>query len=164
MYRENFMRVIILRHGISEETHPQGDNYRRLTPEGRVKLERVAEFLSKRIRPDMVLTSPFVRAVQTAEVFCKALEYRNSIAESHSLEPACSPDSIIEEISVLDEGEVLLVGHDPHLSSLIERMVCSGNLNFNMKKAAVVRIDFDHAVRAGEGELKWAVAPGIIGA
>ena len=164
MYEENFMRVIILRHGISEEAHPQGDYYRRLTPEGRVKLERVAAFLNKRIRPDLVLTSPLVRAVQTAELFSKALEYRNTIAESRNLEPGSSPDSIIEEISALDDGEVLLIGHDPQLSSLVERMVSSGNLNFSMKKAAVARIDFDHAVRAGEGELKWAVAPGIIGA
>ncbi len=157
------MRVIILRHGISEETHPQGDYYRRLTSEGRVKIEKVAKFLKKRIRPDMVLTSPLVRAVQTAEVFCKALDYRNSIAQSHSLEPGCSPDAIIEKISILDDGEVFLVGHDPHLSFLVERMVSSGNLNFSMKKASVVRIDFGYDVRAGEGELKWVVTPGLIG-
>ena len=70
------MRIWLLRHAIAEERsleHPEMDEFRRLTVEGRKKLRRLLKVLTARLpRPERVLSSPYVRAAQTAEIAAKA--------------------------------------------------------------------------------------------
>jgi len=67
------MELILLRHGKAEDRHPEGDRFRALVEKGYVQARRGGELLKAANGvPDIVLTSPLVRARQTAEAFCEA--------------------------------------------------------------------------------------------
>ena len=86
-----------------------------------------------------IVTSPYIRARQTAEAAAKALGIpARSLRESDALQPERDPEEILLEV-VESEGDVLLVGHQPHLGALLGRLVAAG-AEISMKKASVARV------------------------
>ena len=133
------MDLWLLRHAAAEDRAKSGgDADRALTPEGLARAEAVARGLAK-LEPGIarIVSSPYVRARQTAEAAAKALGIRK-IFESRALEPERDPEDILEEVGE-SSGGVLLVGHQPHLGALLGRLV-AGEADMPMKKAAIARI------------------------
>ena len=158
------MQIYLLRHGIADDGKPgRPDSERALTAEGRDRLRRVL----KRARtadcvPSLILTSPYRRAMETAEVAADVLGYRGETVKTRALVPEASPHDTWEEIRVhKDESAILLASHEPLMSSLAAYLLRSPALQVDMKKAALVRIDCERFAAEPHGVLRWMLTPGV---
>jgi phosphohistidine phosphatase len=161
------MQIYLLRHGIAEESRSGlRDPDRALTPEGGEKLRRVLlRARAAGVEPTAILSSPYRRAVQTAQVAADVLDYKGKIVETRALTPEASPGEAWEEIrDRRDEPAVLLASHEPLMSSLAAFLLDSPTLVVDMKKAALVRIDCDRIGPSPSGVLKWMLTPAVAGA
>lgn len=169
------MEAYLIRHGIAADTSPDGsDHARALTPEGIADLRAEAAALQRlKVRFDLVLTSPLVRARQTAEVLASELAGKPRIKILAALSTAGSPDAVTAELRNLglpklnpELHRVALVGHEPGMGELAASWLGAGAaIPFNaipFKKGAICRIDFQHSVAAAAGELRWFLTPKML--
>jgi phosphohistidine phosphatase len=160
------MQIYLLRHGIAEEQRPgHPDAERALTSEGRDKLRRVL----KRARaagagPSLILSSPYRRAIETADVAVEVLGYAGKVVRTRALTPDASPFDVWEELRThKDEPAILLASHEPLMSSLAAFLMDSPSMHVDMKKAALVRVDCDRFGPEPRGILKWMLTPAVAG-
>ena len=134
-----------MRHAAAEERASSGrDADRTLTEDGHRRAREVARGLAE-IEPgiQLILTSPYARARQTAEPVARALRLAGRVRETQALEPASDPEEILDEVRSEKVEGVLLVGHEPHLGSLLGRLVAGHpGLEIPMRKAAVARLSW----------------------
>jgi phosphohistidine phosphatase len=164
------MELYLFRHGIAEDGDPGSpDSARELTDDGREKAAAVVKMARKTgVRPSLILTSPYVRARQTAQIAADELAFEGDILNIDSLVPHSSPEKVWQSIrDHADETAILLAGHEPLLSQLVAWLLNAPSLRVEMKKAALVRIDVE-APRAGRvgpphGVLRWMMIPKMTG-
>jgi phosphohistidine phosphatase len=152
------MEIYLLRHGIAEDRAPSGrDEDRRLTDEGRQKLRRVLERAhSAGVNPAVILSSPYKRAIETAETAARELGYERKILRVEALTPDSSPSRIWNEIREhRDEASVLLAGHEPVFSATVAWMLGSTYAMVEFKKGGLIRIDVDSFGTEPRGILQW---------
>jgi phosphohistidine phosphatase len=158
------MEIYVLRHGIAEDAGPgQADSQRALTAEGRDKLRRVLQRAAAAdAAPSQILSSPYRRAVETADVVVEVLGYKGKVVKTRALVPEASPQDAWEEIR-LHKGEpaILLSSHEPLTGSLVGFLLNCPALEVEMKKAALVRVDCDHFGPEPRGVLKWMITPAV---
>jgi phosphohistidine phosphatase len=150
------MELYFLRHGIAEDNAPDGTDFgRRLTPEGIAKLENSRAGLKRlELRLDALLTSPLVRAYQTAEIVGRLLDIGHVVAEE--LAPGCDVERLLGLLASLPNAQrVMVVGHEPDFSELIG--VLTGGSRVVVKKGGLARIDLPAG--AHHGELVWLLPP-----
>ena len=160
------MNLYILRHGIAVEPGTPGymkDADRPLTPEGERKLRRIAEAVEALdLSFDLILSSPYLRARQTAEIVAEGLKARKRLELSDSLTPGGSPKKLVELLNHLQPsaGSVLLVGHEPYLSGLISLLV-SGDASFAvvMKKGGLCKLSTESLKPGRCATLEWLLTP-----
>jgi phosphohistidine phosphatase len=160
------MEIYLLRHGIAENGRPGlKDSDRALTGDGREKLKRVlARARGAGVKPDVILSSPYRRALQTAEIAAESLGYRAKIVQTPALVPDAFPQQVWEEVRVRrDETALLLASHEPLMSATIALLLASPALKVDMKKAGLARIDCDHFGPEPNGVLKWLLTPATAG-
>jgi len=160
------MQIYLLRHGIAEDARPgHADSERALTGEGREKLRRVLKRArAAGVAPDLILSSPYRRAVETADVAIETLGYQGKVVRTPALLADASPIDLWEEIrSRHQEGSVLLASHEPLMSSLAAFLLGSPALEVDMKKGALVRVDCDRQGSQPKGVLKWMLTPALAG-
>lgn len=163
------MELLILRHAIAHPRDPKrwpDDAGRPLTAEGASRARRAAAGL-KRIagRPDLVLTSPLVRARDTARIFSQGARWPQAV-ECDALAPGRDPDEALEAVrrQAAKAERVAVVGHQPHLGRLLALCV-RGDARaegFGLKKGAVVCLRFEGPPRAHQGVLEWSLVPRIL--
>src|SRR5689334_17109963 len=110
------MRIYLLRHGIAEDAGPKTpDSKRELTEPGRKKLNGVLRLAkAAEAHPDLVLSSPLVRAVQTGEMAREVLKVETPLEKTEALHSEAHPQEAWEELRGLRKlEEVLLAGHEP---------------------------------------------------
>lgn len=156
------MRLYIVRHGIAEPGHPDGDPYRELTDEGKKKVEGMAKFVKKKVSPEVILTSPYVRAIQTADIFSSVLSAKPPVEKTDTLYPGDDPKSVLFELSSRTEGEILLTGHNPHMKELLRALLGNAGDAIPIKKASITCVDLDGDPVHAAGILKWMITPGVI--
>ncbi len=152
------MEIYILRHGIAEDGQAgQPDSERALTPDGRKKLRTVLRVLaSAGVAPSLILTSPYKRALQTAQLAAEILDYKGELLRTKSLEPISAPKTVWDEIRVhKDEARILLSGHEPLFSRLTAYLLGSPNLQVDFKKGAIACIELDRFPAEPHGVLRW---------
>jgi phosphohistidine phosphatase len=162
MANRDTLQLHLLRHAHAGD--PEGwsgpDAARPLSPKGEQQAERLGQFLaSLGFKPDAIITSPKLRAAQTAEIVGKALGVE--VKEDERL--AREFDLVTVEAILFDAGEPtkpVLVGHDPDFSELIATLC--GTLNVPMRKGAFARIDGDRPLARGSGTLRWLVSPDLL--
>jgi phosphohistidine phosphatase len=160
MFRD--MEIYLFRHGIAEDGKPgRSDSARELTDEGREKTAEVVRLALKcGVRPTMILTSPYVRARQTATIAAEELGYHGPVLAAEALVPHSSPEDVWKEIrDHANETSVLLASHEPLLGRTVAFLLNSPNLQVEMKKAAMVRIDVELLRAAPHGILRWMIVP-----
>ena len=148
------MRLYFLRHGIAEERAPgKPDAARKLTDEGIAEMERVGQGLhALGLEFDAILTSPLVRARETAEIAAAALQAADRLKEEPTLASGAGFDDLQEALAEQPErARVLLVGHEPDFSGFVEALT-GGRVR--IKKASIAFVDA-HRVEPGMGELRW---------
>ncbi|HEY1435370.1 MAG TPA: phosphohistidine phosphatase SixA, partial [Thermoanaerobaculia bacterium] len=140
------MEIWLLRHAAAEDRSASGrDADRTLTEDGHRRAREVARGLAA-LEPDieLVLTSPFARARQTADSVVRALKLGARLRETAALVPDADPEDILAEVRAEKTGSVLLVGHEPHMGSLLGRLVAGRpGLVIPMKKAALARLAWE---------------------
>jgi phosphohistidine phosphatase len=160
------MRLYILRHAIAAERDPDkypDDGLRPLTEAGFKKMTKIAHTLQKLDkRIELILSSPLVRARDTAEIVRKSLHLKKDrLVLIDALAPLGDPGeliAIIQEKYKLDS--LLLVGHEPDLSNLIS-LLLSGDksLSITMKKGGVCCLSMDELVAGKCATLEWLISP-----
>jgi phosphohistidine phosphatase len=160
------MRIYLLRHGIAEDAGPRTpDAKRELTDKGKAKLGAVL-LLARRaeVQPELVLSSPLVRAVQTAEMAREFLRVESPVQQTQALVPEGTPLGVWEELRGLRNlAEVLLAGHEPLLSQLTSWLLGSPALQVHMTKAALVCIEMNSFRGEPNGVLNWMITPKLGG-
>lgn len=160
------MELHILRHAIAVERDAPGqksDRDRPLTSEGRKKLRAIARaFRVMEPELDLILSSPYVRARQTAELVAEALHAGQHLKFSAHLEPDGDPEQLIEQLGGLHgrPHRVLLVGHEPYLSQLISTLLTGGpDLSLTMKKGGLCKLTLHRLVYGRCATLEWLLTP-----
>lgn len=149
------MHLYLLRH--AEATAYQADDFsRKLTMKGMAQAERVGEFLLKHeLKPDLILTSPVLRAKETAEIISKKLGNHSLIVASWI---ACGmrPDVALSELSDYKKfNSVMIVGHEPDFSSLIATLIgMESSEHINISKASLTAINLARFA-PGSGVLRF---------
>ena len=161
------MQLYIVRHGIAidrEDPKCPGEAERYLTEEGVEKTKQVAKGVAALgVTGDLLITSPYVRAVQTAEIFAEALDYpKQKIRRNEMLLPGSEPTLLFRELAREKQASsVFVFGHAPHLDGLIAAALGSKKHLTSMKKAGVALIDLKR-ISPPMGTLAWLATPKIL--
>jgi phosphohistidine phosphatase len=159
------MEIYLVRHGIAASRPAEGsmsDEERPLTPKGIKRTSQAAKgLLTLKPSIDEILTSPLLRACQTATILAKALELENRVAQIEELAPEGDHNALLTRLASYQESQgVLLVGHQPSIGEIASLLLAGNNrLQFNFKKCAICCIEFDAVPAAGQGALNWMLAP-----
>lgn len=152
------MDLILLRHGKAEDSNPQGDSARELVEKGTEQARRQAQLLKHAGQlPDIVLTSPLVRARQTAHEFCKTGDVPGEIIQGW-LACGMNPETALKELAGFQEFKrVAIVGHEPDFSNLIEYILGVSGGAVNVKKGSIACLRINPPSRYGM--LKYLIPP-----
>ena len=159
------MEIILVRHAKAEARDPNSwpdDDQRPLTEEGRVEQRAAARAMRKMgIKCDFLVTSPLLRARQTAEIVAKSYRWQEPPQVAAELGHGYAVDAVIKLLAKFPPGAtVALVGHEPDLSSLTGALVtANGGLQIAVKKSGVVGIEFDGPPEASKGTLLFHLKP-----
>lgn len=163
------MKLYILRHG---DAVPYGDprykeDARPLTPKGLQRTKQLAHALREmEISFDAILSSPFTRARETADIVARGLRLEEKVKLCGDLKPSGDMGELVHAINMIrpTPKEVLLVGHEPFLSGFIS-LLCTGGLNLPVvvKKGALCRMDVGLLTCGKCATLEWLVQPRVIG-
>jgi phosphohistidine phosphatase len=163
------MNLYIVRHAIAVEEGAAGyesDSERPLTDKGRKKMRQVAKGLrSLGVEFDLILSSPYVRARETAEILAEVFKMKKNITFTESLIPLATPELLIGEINQTYSVEsIAVVGHEPHLSTLIGILVAeNAKIDLTLKKGGVCYITADDLHHNDHrATLEWLLTPGIL--
>ena len=154
------MQLFLLRHGIAEDRRAGGTDFdRALTAEGRAQLARVARGLRRlKVAPAAILSSPLVRARQTAEIVAPVLGRDVEIVDQ--LAAGVRFEEMLHVIEDRDDaGSLMLVGHEPDLSTAAALLVGAPEDALVLKKVGLIRVDLHGPPAAGSGQLRWLLTP-----
>jgi phosphohistidine phosphatase len=162
------MYLYIVRHAIAEDRDPNSteeqDSQRPLTDAGRKKFRRIAEALNGlETKIDLILTSPYLRAVDTARILRKELGLgKQQLVQIDDLAPGGDASRLMTEIgsNYSKAGNVALVGHEPGLSRLVS-VLLSGDpdIPITLKKGGVCCLSIEKPEYGPCATLVWLLAP-----
>lgn len=161
------MLLYLVRHGIAidrEDPNCPADPERFLTEEGIKKTRDVAKGIAEVAEePDLMLSSPYLRAAQTAEIVAGELNYsKQKIRKTDALLPGAEPQQLFRELSrEKDLSAVFVFGHAPHLDEVIASVVGSKQHISSLKKAGVALLELKRLTPAG-GQMVWLATPKIL--
>ena len=156
------MLLDLLRHADAgdPEAWDRPDAERPLSDKGRKQAKRLGDHLASiGFRAEAIITSPKVRAAETAELVAEKID--GTVTTDDRLAESLDVD-IIEAIlgEAGDPDEAMLVGHDPDFSELLSVLCAAAGVS--MRKGALARIEIDRPVRAGGGTLRWLLPPDVL--
>jgi len=156
------IELYVVRHGIAVEEGPGGpDAVRPLSSKGRRRFQKAARAFGDLGRKlDLVLTSPLVRAVQTAEILAGAAEPRE-VAVLEELAPGVGIAQLLEALAkrMGKSKTVALVGHEPQLSSVLSALSGVSQEELDLKKGAIARLDVASLPRPRSVTPRWWLKP-----
>jgi phosphohistidine phosphatase len=165
------VKLILVRHadaGDAEEFAKTGkpDSLRPLSAKGREQMSTGVHGLKQLVpSADLLVSSPYVRAVETADIV--ATEYERTPREqTNTIEPEKSPAEFADWLKAAGDYDVVIaVGHEPHLSTLATwLMVGSEDSRIDMKKGGAALLLFDKRPKKSAGTLRWLMGPKELGA
>ena len=157
------MDLFVLRHGkAGQSSDSPDDSSRALTNDGRSEIRNVARWIrSKKIRFDVIATSPLTRANQTAEIVARTLGEKKRLEVWDDLAPGGDPDSICYHAAQYGgDATALIIGHEPALSMLIGRIISGGNsASLVLAKSGLAKIRNYSFNERPAGDLQWLLTP-----
>jgi phosphohistidine phosphatase len=151
--------LYFLRHGKAGAPRAQDDDQRELTKTGIAALRDAAPIWRRlNLRPDVVLSSPLPRALQTAELLCEAVG--GSPITDDRLRPGATWGDMARAIAAhQDARRVMFVGHEPDLSAAVAEL--SGAASVRMRKGGLACLEFYGIPEPGSGEIAWLLDPDL---
>lgn len=158
-------QLYLIRHGVAAERGDAwpDDTQRPLTDAGVRRLRKTASGLTRiGITFDIILSSPLVRARQTAEILSAGLRPHPQIAVTETLSPGGAYAATIDELARhARRRRIALVGHEPGLGALAARLI-GARQALEFKKGAIARIDVPALPLTGAGRLRWFATPKLL--
>ena len=157
--------LYLVRHAIAAE---RGDDYpddgkRPLTDRGIKRFRKIAKALAGMgVDVDVILSSPLVRARQTAEILAQALPGHPPIVESDALLPGAAFSELAAALAEYDHAEgIAMTGHEPSIGAFAARLAGAKG-EFDLKKGGACRIDVERLPVSGPGRLRWLATPKLL--
>lgn|SRR4051794_1425019 len=154
------MRVTLIRHAEAGDDAPR-DEARALTARGREDARRLGQALARRgVEFSLIVTSPLVRAVQTAEIVASELGYRERIAVTELLVPEGTASRLVgflrsTESEADGAASIALVAHEPILSALAAALTGKAR-HPPLRKTEALRVRMGNGP-GGKGTLRWRI-------
>jgi phosphohistidine phosphatase len=156
------MKLYFLRHGLAadREAWTGNDFERPLTDEGKKRMAREAATLAKLdLNLDLILTSPLIRASQTAEIVAQHLNLTDRLVKDERLSPGFGTNQLAKILTAYPEAKALmLVGHEPDFSQVIGDLIGGGRIN--CKKGSLAGVELSN--KSLQGELVWLIPPSVL--
>ena len=163
------MDLFILRHGEADKSSGSGDFARPLTVAGTEDITQVAQWLKDLdAKLDAVTTSPLKRAHQTASIVAKIFNIESKLMDWDELKPESNRMELYRKLSfkLFKESTVLIVGHEPYLSTLISEIISltdDASCRIVLKKAGLAKMNItSYSVQIIHGELEWLLTPKLM--
>lgn len=156
------VELYLLRHADAGDplTFRGDDAQRPLSDKGRRQASSIGRFLSRRgFHPDVIVSTPKMRARQTAELVAAALATPVTLDDRLGSGPDL--DRLGDVVAEAGVRRVLLVGHDPEFSDIAAELSGAGHVP--IKKGGLVRLDVSLPLQAGQGTLRWLLPPDLVG-
>lgn len=154
--------IYLVRHAVAAERGDAwpDDTKRPLTAEGMARMEKAARGLARmEVGFDLILSSPLVRARQTADVLAAEFDPPPPIINTDALAPGAEYADLVAALQKhARKPRVALVGHEPDIGELAARLIGSRHA-IEFKKGGVCRIDLDEIPPNGPGDLRWLMPP-----
>ncbi|MBK7960284.1 MAG: phosphohistidine phosphatase SixA [Bdellovibrionales bacterium] len=164
------MQLILIRHGIAQdrkefaETTKLEDAFRPLTIKGRKKMQKIAVELKDWVpKIDLIVSSPYTRAKQTAEIVARVFN-RDYIKEASELVPHSPPNMFLQWLKAHGRSHqtIIAVGHEPQMSALASYLMTGKTESVLMlKKSGLACLQFGSwaDLEPGVAELVWLIQP-----
>ena len=162
------MNIFIVRHAIAVERGTPGyedDSKRPLTDAGRRKMKKIVKGIHQLdIELDLVLSSPYVRARDTAKIVATEFDTEDKIAYTDNLIPSGDNQALVDEIhEKYDVTNLALVGHEPMLSSLVSWLTTgSTDMKITLKKGGLACLSADNLYEEHRATLLWLLTPAVM--
>lgn len=158
------MIIYLFRHGIALDIGSQGissDEERKLSGKGKEKTKEIAQGLKNiKCRPKKIISSPLTRAKQTADIAADILTPKTKVEVIDELAPGHPLKKTVKWLNGQEEGEIMLVGHNPDMEMLASLLVTGAETSdIRLKKASICRIVFCGKPEPGTGRLEWLMQP-----
>jgi phosphohistidine phosphatase len=155
------MNIFLIRHGKAEPPSPaKKDIDRELTEEGIRIIRSSVGFWKNGITSfDFIITSPFKRAIQTAEIIADLMNYKNDLIIDNALAPGSSTRSVIQLAEALIGDNIALVGHQPDMSFHISSLACNSQVNLKFSPVSIAKVSFNGSPKPGKGILEFLFPP-----
>ena len=161
------MELLLIRHAIAFERDRRrwrDDAARPLSPAGMRRARKAAAGLKEFSKaPDLLLTSPLLRAKQTARILTEVAGWPTP-TEASELSPGERAPSVLALLGRVRGKVVAIVGHQPELGALLTACLLGDGraIPIEMKKNAVACVSFEGTARAGHAALKWLATPRML--
>jgi len=156
------MRITFLRHAIAQEVHTD-DFSREITPVGRKQVENISKFCHLNgLIPSMLLASPYIRTMQTAEILTNHIVGCPSPTPVEWFRVESNTDETMLRLYELSSysHDIWLVGHEPNISLLIEKYIGARSGTIQIERASLTRLEVNiHATP----KLMWSITHDLIG-
>ena len=153
------MNLYLVRHGDAEKTQPgKRDEDRRLLQEGWESIKIAADqwiFFIKKL--DIICTSPYSRAVETAEIIAQSFRYEKEILKDNTLAAGSFTKDLIDLINSLGGEDIMIIGHQPDLSEHVSNLISSKGALVDFKKGTLVKISFNGKASVSKGYLEYLI-------
>jgi phosphohistidine phosphatase len=159
------MRICLVRHAIAVERGTPGyedDSLRPLTARGRDRMEAETPGLRGLFSPQVIVSSPLLRARQTADILLAAY----GLPKSRISAALASGDNkqLLADLLDIEADAVMLVGHEPHMSATLSWLLTGDEerMSVTFKKGGAALLACEGEPRAGRCMLEWLIQPGAL--
>ena len=160
------MNLYFMRHGIAVDRADtgagSGDRERQLTPKGIKRMNKAAKgVVALSLAFDRILTSPLERARQTAKIVAQTLQLEDRVDEIEQLSPDQSVQDLLAAlVAYAGQQEILLVGHEPLLSSTVSFLLSGkAGAEIRLKKGGLCCLEVTSIPPRESAVLHWALTP-----
>jgi phosphohistidine phosphatase len=153
------MEIYLLRHGAADRNARDAD--RRLTDLGIAEvIEVITQARQTGFNPSLILSSPYTRALETAKLTARLLDYQQEILTAAALIPESTPQDVWDELRLYgDQPSILAVTHEPLVTAIASWMLSSARTEIEFKTATLARIDIETMTAKPRGVRRWTIDP-----
>jgi len=157
------MTLTLVRHSKAVGSHPEGDRHRTLSAEGRERLDEILpQVKSRGLVPDLLLSSPYLRAQETGTAFLEALGWDLELTECESITPEGDPAEALSELqfwSRRGKKSLVLFSHNPFITQLASLLLVRGTPPVTFHTPSIYHLNFEGGPAAHGGQLLWTLHP-----
>lgn len=152
------MKLYVMRHGIAEDAASSFHDFdRALTMKGRKRTRDVARALQHADeKPHVIIASPLVRALQTAEIVASVIDPQEPVAVRQEIAPGGELMTLVQELVAANTHSVMIVGHEPDLSILVDQLLGGHAWEQPFQKAMVIGVRLDPS---GKNRIRFVLDP-----